>query len=643
MSEHIKETRGFQTEVKQLLHLMVHALYSNKEIFLRELISNASDAANKLSFNALSDDSLYEGDPELKIWLSYDKDSRTITIRDNGIGMSFDDVVNNLGTIAKSGTQEFLNSLTGDKARDSALIGQFGVGFYSAFIVADSVDVLTRKAGLPASSGVRWSSDGQGEYSIESIDKSARGTEVVLHLKEGEDEFLNEWRLKHIITKYSNHITVPVIMEVAANEAEQTEEQDKKDSIKPVEERVNEATALWTVPKADIDDEHYKEFYKKLTGDYAEPLSWSHNKVEGKLEYTSLLYLPSSAGFELYSPEQKKGLKLYVKRVFILDNAEQFLPNYLRFVKGLIDTNDLPLNVSREILQKSKVVESIKTAVVKRSLAMLSSLAKDDKEKYAKFWQEFGVVLKEGPAEDLTNKEEIAKLLRFSSTFTNNKEQNVALEDYVARMKADQEKIYYISADSFNAASNSPHLEIFRKQGIEVLLLSDRIDEWLMAHLANFAGKTLQSVTKGKLDGKEFVVEGQDNNKPEVNESKEKPTDDILLRVKESLGDKIKEVRISDRLTSSASCIVVEEHAMTVQMEKILKAAGQLTMGNQPILEINPQHALVKKLIVEKDADRFNTISNLLLEQAILLEGGQLEEPAAFIKRINELLFESAD
>lgn len=620
MANAAKETFGFQAEVKQVLHLMIHSLYSNKEIFLRELVSNASDAADKLRFEALHDPMMMADDSDLKVWVSFDKDAKTITIRDNGIGMTRDDVIQNLGTIAKSGTREFLNSLTGDKAKDAKLIGQFGVGFYSSFIVADKVIVKTRRAGLPASAGVLWSSTGDGEYSIEAVSIESRGTEVVLHLKKDEEEFLNDWRLRHIITKYSDHLTLPVVMKNEAGE----------------EEVVNRATALWTLPKSEITDEQYKEFYKHVAHDFEDPLLWSHNKVEGKLEYISLLYIPARAPFDLWHVGKTRGLKLYVRRIFIMDDAEQFLPHYLRFVRGVIDSNDLPLNISREILQSSRVIDSIRTAIVKRVLGMLEQLVIDDKEKYQKFWKEFGQALKEGPAEDFANKEQIAKLLRFASTRSDSEEQTVSLEDYISRMSTDQNKIYYLTAETFNAAKNSPHLEIFRKKGIEVLLLSDRVDEWLMSHLTEFQGKSFQSVARGGLDLGELA----DKTSEEHYKQAEGDFSEVLTKVKEVLANNIKEVRLSRRLTDSPACIVLDENDLSSQMEKLLRASGQPVPVHKPILELNPDHRMVQRLKIETDKSRFEDWVRILFDQAVLAEGGQLEDPATFVKRFNNLLLE---
>lgn len=630
-----KETLGFQAETKQLLHLMVHSLYSNKEIFLRELISNASDAADKLRFVALSKPELYAGDTDLKVWVTFNKDAGTLTIKDNGIGMTREEVIKNLGTIAKSGTAEFIKTLSGDKVKDSKLIGQFGVGFYSAFIVADKVVVRTRKAGVPADEAVQWTSAGEGEYDVETITKAERGTEVELHLREEDKDLLNAWHLRHIISKYSDHITLPVIMyKIKVVDKDEEPSTDASETLE--EETVNRATALWTLPKQEVTDEQYIELYKHIAHDFEAPLIWSHNKVEGKLEYTSLLYIPARAPFDMWSANKTKGLKLYVQRVFIMDDSEQFLPNYLRFVRGIIDSNDLPLNISREILQGNKVVDSMRSAIIKRVLSMLEDLAKD-KDKYTIFWQQFGQVLKEGPAEDFTNKEQIAKLLRFASTHTDSAIQDVTLDDYIARMPAGQDKIYYVSADTFNAAKNSPNLEIFRKKGIEVLLLTDRVDEWLMAHLTEYAGKKFQSVAKGGLEL------GDLDDKAEV-EQQQKITSDLqptLDKIKELLKDQVQEVRVTRRLTSSPACIVSGEHDMTPQMERLMRAAGQNVPHSKPILELNPEHVMVQKLQQQSDAGKFADWTWILFDQAVLAEGGQLEDPAAFVQRLNKLLLES--
>ncbi|PNK63343.1 MULTISPECIES: molecular chaperone HtpG [Pantoea] len=617
-----QETRGFQSEVKQLLHLMIHSLYSNKEIFLRELISNASDAADKLRFRALSDASLYEGDGELRVRLSVDKDKRTLTLSDNGIGMRRDEVIENLGTIAKSGTKSFLESLGSDQAKDSQLIGQFGVGFYSAFIVADKVSVRTRAAGAAADEGVFWESAGQGEYTIADITKADRGTEITLHLREGEDEFLDAWRVRSIIGKYSDHIALPVEIESKDEENDTT-----------TWEKINKAQALWTRNKSDISDEEYNEFYKHIAHDFSDPAIWSHNRVEGKQEYTSLLYIPSRAPFDMWNRDHKHGLKLYVQRVFIMDDAEQFMPNYLRFVRGLIDSSDLPLNVSREILQDSRVTQTLRGALTKRTLQMLEKLAKDDAEKYQTFWKEFGLVLKEGPAEDSANQEAIAKLLRFASTHNDSAEQNVSLEAYVSRMVEGQEKIYYITADSYAAAKSSPHLELFRKKGIEVLLLSDRIDEWMMSYLTEFDGKAFQSVSKAD----ESLSKLADEESEEQKEA-EKALEPFVDRVKTLLGDRVKEVRLTHRLTDTPAIVTTDANEMSTQMAKLFAAAGQAVPEVKYIFEINPDHQLVKRVADTQDDARFGEWVELLLDQALLAERGTLDDPNQFIRRMNQLL-----
>ena len=622
-----QETRGFQSEVKQLLQLMIHSLYSNKEIFLRELISNASDAADKLRFKALSNPALYEGDGELRVRVSLDADKGTLTISDNGIGMTREQVIDHLGTIAKSGTKEFLTALGQDQAKDSQLIGQFGVGFYSAFIVADKVTVKTRAAGEAMGKGVLWESAGEGEYSVADIEKKSRGTDVILHLREDEKEFLNEWRLREIIGKYSDHIGLPVEMLTK-------EYDDEGKEIGEKWEKINKSDALWTRSKNDISDEEYKEFYKHLSHDFADPLLWAHNKVEGNQEYTSLLYVPSKAPWDLFNREHKHGLKLYVQRVFIMDDAEQFMPNYLRFMRGLIDSNDLPLNVSREILQDNKTTAALRKALTKRSLQMLEKLAKDDADKYQQFWKEFGLVLKEGPAEDFGNKETIAKLLRFASTHNDSSEQTVSLEDYVARMKEGQKAIYYITADSYVAAKNSPHLELFNKKGIEVLLLSDRIDEWMLSYLTEFDGKSLQTITKADLDLGDLA----DKEETEAQKEQDKAFDSFIERVKNLLGERVKEVRLTHRLTDTPAVVSTGNDQMTTQMAKLFAAAGQPVPEVKYTFELNPEHHLVKKAADIADEAEFADWVELLLEQAMLAERGSLENPAAFIKRINKLL-----
>lgn len=623
-----KETRGFQTEAKQLLHLMIHSLYSNKEIFLRELISNASDAADKLRFEAVSNGDLYEGDADLKIRVSFNKDDKTITISDNGIGMTRDEVVDNLGTIAKSGTAQFLQKLSGDQKKDSQLIGQFGVGFYSAFIVADRVVVTTRRAGASANDAVRWECTGEAEFTVETVEKSTRGTEVVLHLKSDATEFADGWRLRNIIKKYSDHIAIPVVM------LKEQHEEDKKDVIE--DEVVNTATALWTRSRSEVTDDEYKEFYKHISHDYTEPLSWSHNRVEGNLDYTSLLYIPAKAPFDLYNRDASRGLKLYVQRTFIMDDAEQFLPLYLRFIKGVVDSNDLSLNVSREILQKDPNIDAMRSALTKRVLDSLSKMASSETEKYSSFWKEFGQVLKEGPAEDFTNREKIAKLLRFASTYADSADQIQSLDDYIARMKEGQEKIYYVVAENHNTAKSSPHLEVFRKKGIEVLLMSDRVDEWLMSHLFEYEGKQFQDVGKGQLDLGKLDSEEEKKEQEKVAEAK-KP---LLERVKQALDAQVSEVRITHRLTDSPACVVVGEHDMGAQMRRILEAAGQKLPDSKPVFELNPEHPLVVKLEAESNQDRFSDLAHILFDQANLAEGAQLENPAAYVQRLNKLLLE---
>lgn len=629
-----KEHMSFQAEAKQLLKLMIHSLYSNKEIFLRELISNASDAADKLRFEGLTDAALYETDSDLKIRVSYDKDARTIAISDNGIGMSRQEVIDNIGTIAKSGTREFFNALTGDQAKDAHLIGQFGVGFYSAFIVADKVTLITRRAGLTAEHGVRWESTGEGDYTLETVEKKDRGTEIILHLREDEDELLTGFRLRSIIRRYSDHITLPIIMK-----KEEWLQDSNEYKITDEDETINQASALWSRPKSEITQEQYEEFYKHVAHDFEPPLAYVHARVEGKQEYTQLLYIPSRAPFDLFDRERRHGIKLYVKRVFIMDDAEKLLPNYLRFVRGVIDSNDLPLNVSREILQESKDIDSIRAGSVKKILGLIEDLANSDKEedreKFKTFWNEFGQVLKEGIGEDYAYRERIAKLLRFVSTHSETDEQTVSLDDYIARMKEGQEKIYYVTADSLKAARSSPHLEIFRKKAIEVLLLSERVDEWLVANLSEYAGKTLQSVAKGSLDlGKlENEAEKKEQEK-EADEYKE-----LITKMKEVLGERIKDVRITFRLTESPACLVVDTYDMSGNLERLLKSAGQKVPDTKPILEINPHHPMVQRLKYEEA--KFSDWSNILFDQALLAEGGQLEEPASFVKRLNELLLQN--
>ena len=624
-----KETLEFQTEVKQLLQLMIHSLYSNKEIFLRELISNSSDACDKLRFEALGNDSLYQGDTDLGIRIDYDKDARTVTVTDSGIGMTRDEVVDNIGTIAKSGTRQFFESLTGDQANDSQLIGQFGVGFYSCFIVADKVTLTTRKAGLPAEQGVRWSSSGDGDFTLETVERDVRGTEVVLHMKEDEDEFLDGYRLRNVIHKYSDHIPLPIEML-----AEKTAEEDKEEA--PEYETVNKASALWTRPRKDVSDEEYNEFYKHVAHDFEDPMRWVHSHVEGNQSYKTLFYIPARAPFDLYDRDSRHGIKLYVRRVFIMDDAEQLMPYYLRFVRGLVDSDDLPLNVSREILQHNKLIDTIKAGSVKKVLGLLESMVKDDPEAYTKFWEQFGKVMKEGPGEDHANKERIAKLLRFSTTHTDSEEQTVSLDDYIGRMKEGQEKIYFITADSFAAAKNSPHLQIFRSKGIEVLLLSDRVDEWLVSHLNEFDGKPLASIAKGDLDLDKLA----DEEEKEAAKKTEDEYADLVKRMKDALDERVNEVRVSKRLTDSPSCLVMGEQDMAVHMQQMLKQAGHELPPSKPDLEINPTHPLVSRLKDESDESRFASWSNVLLDQAMLSEGGQLDDPVAFVNRLNDLLQE---
>lgn len=628
------EHLNFRAEAKQLLKLMIHSLYSNKEIFLRELISNASDAADKLRFEGLSDAALYESDPDLKIRIAYDKEARTITITDNGIGMSRQEVIDNIGTIAKSGTREFINSLTGDQIKDANLIGQFGVGFYSAFIVADKVTLTTRRAGLTAEHGVRWESAGEGEYTLETVEKKNRGTEVVLHLREGEDELLSSFQLRSIIRKYSDHITLPIIMK-----KEIWDDESKAYKISDEEETVNQASAIWARPKNEITQEQYDEFYKHIAHDFEPPLAHVHARVEGNQEYIQLLYIPARAPFDLFDREHRHGLKLYIKRVFIMDDAEKLLPGYLRFVRGIIDSSDLPLNVSREILQESRDIDSIRAGSVKKVLGLIEDLATSDKsedqEKFKIFWREFGQVLKEGVAEDYSNRERIAKLLRFTSTHDEREEQTVSLDDYIARMKPEQEKIYYITADGLKAAQSSPHLEIFRKKGIEVLLLHDRIDEWLTANLNEYAGKSLQSIAKGDLDlGK---LEDEDEKKDHEKETGD--FQELTAKMKEILGDLVKDVRITYRLTESPACLVADTNDISGNLGRLLKSAGQKVPDSKPFLEINPHHPMIQRLKYEEA--KFADWSHILFDQALLAEGGQLEDPASFVKRLNDLLLQN--
>lgn len=638
------ETRGFETEAKQLLHLMIHSLYSNREIFLRELISNASDAADKLRFEALSNSDLLESDPDLKVTIDFDSEAGTVTISDNGIGMSRDEVISNLGTIAKSGTAQFLESLTGDQKKDSKLIGQFGVGFYSAFIVADEVEVFTRKAGAGEAQAVHWKSSGESDYTIEDASKADRGTSVVLHLKEDAKEFAESYRLRSIVKKYADHISIPVLMQKEQPAAkEQPEEGDQQDTqaaeTAPEYEAVNLAQALWTRPRKELQDEEYKEFYKHVSHDFDDPVTWSHNRVEGKLEYTSLLYVPGRAPFDLWNRDAARGLKLYVQRVFIMDDAEQFLPLYLRFIKGVVDSNDISLNVSREILQKDPVVESMRSALTKRVLDMLEKLRSSDTEKYQAFWEQFGQVLKEGPAEDYANQEKIAGLLQFSTTESKSERQDQGLKDYVSRMNENQDKIYYLVADSLNAARNSPHLEIFRKKGIEVILMYDRIDEWLMGYLNEFDGKTFQDITRGELD----LGKLEDEQEKEKQKETEEKLGSVLERARNTLGERVQEVRLTHRLTDSPACLAMGEHEMGEQMRKIMEASGQPVPETKPIFELNPEHPLVEKLDKETDEDRFGDLIGVLFDQAALSQGRQLDDPGAYSRRLNKLLLELCD
>ena len=622
-----KETLGFQTEVKQLLHLMIHSLYSNREIFLRELISNASDACDKLRFESLHNATMMEGGEDFKIRLGYDKEARTLTITDNGIGMNRDEVIANLGTIAKSGTREFFSQLTGDQQKDAHLIGQFGVGFYSSFIVADKVMVRTRRAGEAADQGVEWVSDGGGEFSIAMIERHARGTEITLHLRDDQDDLLSSWKLKSIVRKYSDHIVQPIVMK-----GEKWDEEKKAQVETEEDETINQASALWAKPKNDISEDDYKAFYKHVGHDYDDPLAWTHAKVEGKQEYTQLLYIPARAPFDLWDRNARHGIKLYVRRVFIMDDAEQLMPLYLRFVRGVVDSADLPLNISREILQESKDIEAIRKGCTGKVLGLLTDLAANDKDKYAKFWGEFGKLLKEGVGEDFANKEKIAALLRFASTAADNTDETVSLADYIGRMKPEQEKIYYVTAETFNAAKNSPHLEIFRKKGIEVLLLSDRVDEWVVSHLTEFEGKELVSVAKGGLDL------GKLEDEAEKKEQEQEATDfkELTDKIAKSLGERVKEVRVTHRLTDSPACLVADEHDVSGNLARILKAAGQKAPSSKPILEVNPKHPVVLRLKYEEA--KFDDWSAVLFEQAMLAEGGQLDDPASFVKRINDLM-----
>ena len=625
-----KETLGFQAEVKQLLQLMIHSLYSNKEIFLRELISNASDACDKLRFEAIADPALNENDSELKIGVYFDAAARTITITDNGIGMSRQEVIDNIGTIAKSGTKAFFDNLTGDAKKDANLIGQFGVGFYSSFIIADKVTLITRRAGLTAEHGVKWESGGEGDFSIENVDKAGRGTEITLHLRDGEDEFLNDWRLRSIIRKYSDHITLPIMMHKAPGYDAEGKPQPATDE----QEAVNQASALWARAKSEITPEQYQEFYKHVAHDFAEPLAWSHAKVEGRQEYTELLYIPGRKPFDLWDRERQHGIKLYVRRVFIMEDAERLLPQYLRFVRGVIDSNDLPLNVSREILQHSRDVDTIRAGCTKKVLGLLDDMAENDADKFKTFWQEFGTVFKEGIGEDHANKERVAKLCRFASTQQDSDEQNVSLDAYIGRMKEGQDKIYYVTADSLSGARNSPHLEVYRKKGVEVLLLAERVDEWAVSNLQEYAGKQLQSVAKGSLD---LGLLEDENEKAQL-QSDADAFKELTEKIAAVLGEKVKEVRVTHRLTDSAACLVADEHAMSGHLERLLKQAGQQVGGSKPILEINPQHLFVRKLQANSGGERFGDWSQILFDQALLAEGGQLEDPAGFVKRLNGLI-----
>ena len=631
-----EETLGFQTEAKQLLHLMIHSLYSNREIFLRELISNASDAIDKLRFESLSDNSLLADDAQLEIRVEVDADAKTITVSDNGIGMSREEVIENLGTIARSGTTEFLKSLTGDQQQDSQLIGQFGVGFYSSFIVADRVEVHTRRAGSEVDQGVYWQSSGEAEFTVATRERPRRGTSVVLHLKPDCKEFADNWRIRSIIKKYSDHISVPVLMHKPVPTTADEPEEEAATAAQPEFETINTATALWTRSRSEVSDEEYGEFYKHISHDFEQPLYWSRNRIEGKLEYTSLLFIPSRAPFDLWNRDHSRGLKLYVQRIFIMDEAEQFLPLYLRFVKGIVDSNDLSLNISREILQQDPAVESMRNALTRRVLDMLDKLSKQKKgEKYATFWKEFGQVLKEGPAEDHKNKEKIARLLRFSTTHTDRETQDQSLADYVDRMKPGQEKIFYVVAENFNTARHSPHLEVFREREIEVLLLSDRVDDWLMNHLMEFDGKRLQDVARGELD----LGELSDDDK-KTQEELSRASANLIERLQQVLGEQVQEIRASTRLTDSPACLVVGEHEMGAQMRRIMQAAGQEVPDSKPVLEVNPRHPLLEKLDAEADEDRFADLAGIVFDQALLAEGGQLSDPAAYVRRLNKLLLE---
>jgi molecular chaperone HtpG len=635
------ETLGFQTEAKQLLHLMIHSLYSNKEIFLRELISNASDATDKLRVEALENPGLYEDDGDLRIRIAVDEEAKTITISDNGIGMSRDEVISNLGTIARSGTSEFMKNLTGDQKKDSQLIGQFGVGFYSSFIVAERVVVETRRAGVGADQGIRWTCEGEADYQIENIERAERGTSITLHIKSDEHEFASDWRLRSIVKKYSDHIAIPVEMIKQEMPAAEDEKEAKDVDKAPEWQAVNDAQALWTRSRQDISDDEYKEFYRLVSHDFAEPLAWSHNRVEGKQDYTSLLYIPGMAPMDLYQREASRGIKLYIKRTFIMDDAEQFMPLYLRFVKGVLDSADLPLNVSREILQKTPLVDSIRAALTKRVLDMLGKMATNEPEKYAKFWTQFGPVLKEGPSEDHSNREKIAKLFRFASSTSDSAATDVSLTGYVSRMKEGQDKIYYLTGDSHSVINNSPYLEIFRKHGVEVILMSDRIDEWMMGHLTEFDGKSFQDIARGELDLSKITGE-----EPKAEESDKKEGDDsdqgaLLKRINTLLEGKVEEVRATTRLTSSPACLVVGADDMGEQMRKIMAAAGQPVPEVKPILEINAEHPLVNKLDAETDDDKAKLLASVLFDQAALSAGRPLENPAQFVQQLNSLMFDA--
>ena len=634
------ETMEFQTEVSQLLKLMIHSLYSNKEIFLRELISNASDACDKLRFEAISNDGLYEGDNDLGVWVTFDEDAKTVTVRDNGVGMNRDEVVANIGTIAKSGTKQFLESLTGDEKQDARLIGQFGVGFYSAFIVADRVTLLSRRAGDSADDGVRWESAGTGSFELSQVTREQRGTEIILHLNEDSQDFLNNWRLRNIIKKYSDHITFPVMMleEILDTPDEEgNDDAEESEPKTPQFEQVNAASALWTRAKRDLNDEDYQAFYKQSFHDFEDALSWTHNRVEGKLEYTSLLYIPKRAPFDLYDHNQQHGIKLYVQRVFIMDDAEKLMPRYLRFVRGLVDSNDLPLNVSREILQSNKIIDSIRIASVKKVLSLIETMASDSADYFSAFWSQFGQVLKEAPAEDFANREQVAKLYRYASTHEDNDGQTVSLDDYIARMKPGQEKIYYVTADSYAAANNSPHLEIFRQKGIEVLLMHDRVDEWTMSHLHEYDGKSFISVAKGDLDLSAIGTEDEKAEEKDKQKAVEENAKPLVERVKTALGERVEDVRVSQRLTTSPACVVLGQHDMPLHLQQLMRQAGQAVPESKPVLEINPEHPLLVKFDQEPDDEKFSDWAQLLLDQAVLAEGGQLDDAAGFVRRMNTI------